>query len=273
MPVNLDSSPAYCLIRANGEQPPINNLKIPKGGIVNISDHTQLIGRQVPPDFCEVVISDATVRQCLLYSSQWETKIGFELLNVDPQYDKVTARVFVQNEEVSYSGLNQLTKSQVEAYLGNWGGVVDDNNISFNSVQFDAYIYHALTSSGFWRHKLTGFTFTEKTNEYDPVTGSHTIEADFSGTSLNSNKVAGIVVSNGCEVTQVAAKKVTFIGTRGLVFEQFKFDVRIKMLKIFAVRKWYLLEGGINAALAAGGQITVTKTQALNYLHSRIAND
>jgi len=61
--------PAYLLIRAadNGPDP----MDYRKGYIVHVADRDQTGGMQVPPRFCQLVISDATPDQAVTFTVRY----------------------------------------------------------------------------------------------------------------------------------------------------------------------------------------------------------
>jgi len=73
--------PAYLLIRAvdNGPDP----MDYRKGYIVHVADRDQIGGMQVPPRFCQLVISDVTPDQVRDYLSEWRLSLDYEIVSQD----------------------------------------------------------------------------------------------------------------------------------------------------------------------------------------------
>jgi len=176
----------------------------------------------------------------------------------------------VKPEYVSASGLNSLTRNQVETFLNRWNATVW--SVAANSVVFDTVIFDAIQSEGFWDRDVAGIVFTE--TDYDQATGVHTVEADYKNSPLLSSlpdaTIERIVLSKGASIIAHPTNKITFAITRNTVFDVFKQEVKERTDGMYASRQFYFTQEAVNIALANGGSVAVTRQQALNYLHNRL---
>lgn len=262
--------PAYVTIRAverGGSADPMSYLP---GYAVQVDDHSVLGGKVVPPKYCELIVTDATPEELrAVYTVEWARIVDWEVVGSNLSIDGHRLRAFILPEYVSQSGLNSLTREQVESYLNNWGAKVF--SVAPNSVTFDATIANAIKSNGFWGMDVSGGVFTELS--YDQASGLHTTRVTYSGIpGANATNVSEKIVEQGRAVTaiQPSQSRVTFTCTRTNAFQLFKADVKSKLDGVYARRKWRVTQAAVDAALAGGGSLTVTRDQMLDLWYSRL---
>jgi hypothetical protein len=264
-----DNAMAYLLVKVGTVWVPGEEAANAGGWPVFVADTNQIQGKQVPPIFCQFVVTDATVEEIQNYLTSWNREIDWEFVGHDYSIDGHRLNVFVKPEFVSQSGLNGLTRDKVEEWLNLWGATVQ--SISSNSVVFDVTVAGAIASTGFWGiPNMDRFTFTEIS--YDQLTGVHRTEFNWSGYILDINNLAGKIINNGCTIVSAkpAQKKVTFDCGRDTVFDSFKMAVKDALTRPFQGRKWIILPDAVQASITNGGSIEVTKAQLLPYLRSRL---
>lgn len=266
-----DSMPAYLLIRLvqrGDTTDPLNNIP---GYPTTAEAFNQYGGKQVLPKYGQIVITDATVAEVRNYCVPWNREIDFDILSQDLASDTFTLKAFVKPEFVSQSGVNSLTREQVENYLTKWNATVQ--SIAANSVTFTAVIAEVIGSNGFWDMDVSGGIFNELA--YLPATGLHTIRLTYSGIpGANQNNVAARIVERGCTVTanNPAQSRMTFTCNRQTVYNQFKADVKAKTDGMFTRRKWRVTQSAIDAIIAAGGSLELTRDQVLDFWRSMLSD-
>lgn len=260
--------PAYVLVRAVDGWDPTDPMVYMTGYPVWVYDVNQIGGKQVPPKFIQFVITDATVGQILTYCQEWKREIDWEFVGHDYTIDGHRLNVFTKAELVSASGLNGLTRDKVETFLNNWGASVV--GIAANSVVFDVTVANSIASQGFWGGlDISMAVFTEKS--YEQATGIHNTEIDYTNViGATPERVASEIVNRGCTVTQNATNKMRFDCGRDTAFSNFKLDVVQRAEGSFSRRKWAFTQEAIDLALANGGSYSLTRQQALAYLHNRL---
>lgn len=260
-----DAIPAYLLINVDGFDPS-DPLSEDVGYPLQAFDYWQLMGKQVPPDWIQLTLLDTTVGEAQAYCAIWWRKVDYEFVAHNYAVDGHRLRVFVKPEWVSASGINGLTRERVENYLDEWGATVF--SIAQNEVVFDAGVFNAIASDGFWGMDVSAVDFTEKS--YDQDTGVHKIEANYSAVNIDSAFVNWLIGDRGCTVVKDIPNKVTFTCGRDIVFDDFKLDVKSHVDGIFSDRKWYLTTDFIEAAYANGGNLDMNRQDALPYFHNRL---
>jgi hypothetical protein len=265
-----NSMTVYLLVKATPAWNPDDPMVYGRGFPVYADITNQYIGSQVLPDFVQFIITDADSLQFIrdAYVIPWRKALEWDVADSDMATDTHTLKAYVKPEYVSASGLNRLTREGVEEFLNNWGATVD--SIALGEVTFTANVYEAIKSDGFWERNVQMFAWTEV--GYDAPTGIHRVRVNYTGYTINLAEYAAQIINRGCEIVsnQPAQKRVTFDCSRQNVFNEFKQSVKERFDGNYAIRKWNFLEAAVDAAIAAGGSLEVTKAQVLNYIHNRL---
>lgn len=260
--------PAYVLFKLTPGIDPASEQQFQAGWPIAVRAQSQYGGKQVLPNFGQLVITDATVKQVEdAYMIPWNRVIDWEFVSHDWSADAHSLRVFAK-EGVSASMKGALTRDEVESFLSQWGAEVLE--IAPNSVTFAVTVTDAIKSEGFWGRVVPEGILTE--TAYDQVTGVHTIRLDYSTLPIGINELAAIITENGCEITthKPAQKWGLFTCGRNTVFAQFKQSVKQALDGQFSLRRWRLPAAAIQAIVDAGGSLTVTKAQVMNAIKNRL---
>jgi len=241
------------------------------GYMVDVRNHSRIGGKQVPPKFIQIEITDDDDAQGIqnIYCREWRKEIDWEFVGHDYSIDGHRLRVFVKPEFVSVSGLNSLTRDQVETFLNRWNATVV--SIGQNEVVFDATVFNAIKSDGFWNRDVSLVGFTEI--DYNSSTGVHRVEANYSASDLNQlspDQIESYIVWRGGVINKHPTSKVTFDINRIDVFAVFKQDVRTKTSGDYNRRSFKLLQQHIDIALANNGTLSVTRQQFAQYIYNRL---
>jgi hypothetical protein len=268
-----DSMTVYLLVKAQPSPVPGNEMVAGKGFPIHADTRNQYGGGQVLPEFVQFVITDADSLKSIWdsYLIKWQRKIDWEFTSHDWATDTHSLKVYTKPEYVSASGKNRLTRDAVESFLDRWNATV--NSISLGEVNFTVNALDAIFSHGFWERIVPDKVLTELS--YTESTGIHSIQLNYGLIpSVPLAELAAVVTSNGCEITsnKPAQKKATFNCSRDNVFAQFKQSVREAVDGDYAISKWNFLDAAIDAAIAAGGSLEVTKAQVVNYIHNRLTD-
>jgi len=267
--------PSYILIKAQDGWNPDDPMCWDTGYLVDVRGHSRIGGKQVPPAFIQIEITDNDDWHGLqdIYCRKWRREIDWEFVGHDYTIDGHRLRVFVKPEYVSVSGLNSLTREQVESYLNRWRASVQ--SVAANEVIFDATIYEAIASPGFWNRDddiLLTVQFTEMS--YDQSTGIHVVEANYRNDPVLSNLdpeiIEAEIISRGGIITNHPTNKVQFAISRTTVFDIFKQDIKEKMDKTYSVREFKILPQHIQMALDNSGTLSVTHQQFAQYVYNRL---
>lgn len=267
--------PAYILVKAEGGWNPEDPMVYQAGYPVDVKDHSRIGGMQVPPAFVQVYIPDADVAEVQVYCEEWWRYVDYELVAHDYDIDGHRIRVFAKPECVSVSGLGGLTREMVEAYLNTWNATVF--SVAANEVVFDALVYDAVCSEGFWERDISSISFKEKA--YTQATGIHRIEADYTDDpelcARPKAEIEDYIEQRGGTIEVHAASKVTFEIQRTAVLDWFEQNVKANVDDLYSRRKFYFPQDVIDEAPTdpqdpAYGTAEMTRQQAASRVHYRL---
>lgn len=231
---------------------------IKKGDILSIKEDGHIWGRlEGLPDCVRVKVPGLAVATAKAYMDRWRHEIDFEVVDHNPAIDEYRVRVFVKPDTVKVDGTNGITRNEVENYLTRWNASV--HSIAQNEVVFDALIYQAAISQGFWDRDVDLAVFSEVS--YDQQATIHNIEVDFSATGWPEDKVAQQIELKGGTVLSNEGNVATFEIRRNRVFNEFKMDVKMKTDDIYMKKRWHISEADVDAIVGAGGEVTSTAAQ------------
>lgn len=234
-------------------------------------DYNWSLGRHTLPNRIRARVSDANYGDLAQYCREWEFDVQFDVVAHDSSLDGYRVKASVPPMFYRASdGANGLTRTQVESYLSKWNATI--HSIAANEVVFDALIYDAAISEGFWGDNpaLAQVAFSEV---YTEATGVHRITADYSQTNLGMLTVRKLILNRGGNIVTESTGETVFDIERGDVFSWFKKDVRSKAANVyggmFRRRLWGFKESALQWAEGQGGDVTVTMAQLLNNLENR----
>lgn len=239
-----------------------------RGYIVQIfEDGTSCVNTPSPP-FVILKVPDITIDEVKNYTHQWQRKINYEIINQNLVIDGWRVRVFTTNPSVTDQGVGagKITRVMVENYLNKWNATVF--TFADNSVTFDATIYNAIISEGFWHADISQIVFSEIS--YDQVTGLHTVQVDYSPTPYRREQVINKINRKNGTITSEVGKIIQFTITRQIVFDAFKQDIKQKTESILYRRRYYLPSDFITTIENNGRNHTITKTELLTLIHNRL---
>lgn len=210
------------------------------------------------PRFCIIDIPGVSKAAIEQYAQSFIRQIDYSIVAHDPVQDGY--RVDVSTINATVSGKGVLTRAKVENYLTDWGAVVVNANTS--RVRFDVLMFDAMTSPQLWNNAPV--TFSEE--DYNETTGVHTIRATYNNAPVPQQVmteaerrvalVGGVVVSND-------PGSIVFTMDRGVVFQAFKDEVKHLIEDRFLTRRYYFNAATMDAAVANGGQLTMTAGAAI----------
>lgn len=260
--------PAYVLFKLTPGVDPTSEQQFQPGWPIAVRAQSQYGGKQVLPNFGQLVILDATVKQVEgAYMIPWHRAIDWEFVSHDWPADVHTLKVYVK-EGVSASMKGALTRDEVESFLTKWGGEVLE--ILPNSVTFAVAVTDAIKSEGFLGMVPPAGVLSE--TAYNQSTGVHTMRIDYATIPLPLTRLQEIIVENGCTVTshKPARKYALFTCGRDNVFSQFKLSVKQALDGQFSLRRWRLPAAAIQAIVNAGGSLEVTRAQVMDTIKNRL---
>jgi hypothetical protein len=191
-------------------------------------------------------------------NQEWKRQIDFATVNNNLSIDGWRLRVFATNPGAnSFAG---VTQQMVENYLIKWN--VDLFSASVNEVVFDVAIFEddsqvpgAIQSQGFWGVIPIDVVFTE--NSYVEGTGVHEIEADYSLSSFDPDKIIDRIEERGGSLVSDIADVATFTINRTDVFQWFQSEVKDALERTVYRRQFRIPEATVDTIISTGTQILI----------------
>lgn len=224
-----------------------NDLRYKKGYIAQIEEDTIPISRRMClPQFIVFNVDGITVEQATAYMEKWQQDIKFTKLVEQTSTDGFRIKLYVAN--ASSSGVGDITRDQVEAYLNNWNASIFSTGI--NEVIFDFYIFDVIKSKGFL--EVNNIDDVIWNDNYDSNTGTHIVTANYSSynwkTSVVESKINSIIDHNYDDVNEddgiishdIQNKIIVFQINRETVLRIFKEDIKEKSEKFLDRRIYYI---------------------------------
>lgn len=230
------------------------------------------------PTFVVLELTDATADEVRQYLEPWVRKIDYAVVNQNLALDGFRLRVATTNFNNS-SGEGKITRAKAENFLNKWGANVV--SAGDNAVTFDVGIFNALKSEGFWGEYVSDLVITEES--YTQATGVHRLRIDYSGVPDQGNfngarrvtgaerevlRRKGTIVSHETEAQVIVADF-----TRTDARTAFQNSVREKLEGWLTRRQFNLLATILDAAVLAGGKVSLTKAQFVAALRNHETED
>ena len=253
-----------------------NNGDHAKGMIISLVDdgYAETFTGLKLPDFVVVKIP-LTKAQAKQYRTEWRSDLQFSVISSDVSTDTYT--IGISSSTPGISGEGNVTRAQVEEFLNSWNLTV--NSVSANQVTFDASIYQAAISEAFWSSDVVqNIVFAE--TDYIQTGGTHTISADYNALltlvtdPVKRSRIASAfekrIASRGGVLISNQNGIAIFTIERATVRAAFQDDVKQQADKMIKRRRWSFLASDVDAAIAAGGYVTITQTQLLAKLRDAL---
>lgn len=234
-----------------------------KGMIVVVKPGTHVWGGlEGLPDFVQLDISDADDPASIEdRASEWQQILDWDVVNSDLLVDGHRLLIWTTNRRGD--GLGDITEAQARNFLEQWGAsniVVGSRPSGAAGVRFDITVFAAATSRGFFERDLTGFVFSELT--YTQVTGIHEVRLTYPA-GLNHDAVVAEVAAKAVVLTSnPGPRRVDYLVTRMGMLDVFKARMKQELEASVKRRRWYFDTAAVDQAIAVGGHVTRTLSQA-----------
>ena len=226
------------------------------------------------PFFCAINVTDASVAEVdtmiattysgISLNQSWDREIDFAVVNNNITIDGWRLSVFTTNPGANdFAG---ITQEMVENYLIKWNA--DFFSATTNEVVFDVAIFEdalnvpgAIQSEGFWGVVPIDVEFTETL--YVEGTGVHTVEADYSLSSFDPERILDRIEERGGFIASDVGDVVTFTINRTDVFQWFQQEVRDALEQTMYRRQFRIPEATVDTIISTGTQIIVVHPKGI----------
>lgn len=188
----------------------------------------------------------------------WNRRTTYDITAFDPMTDTFGVKMFADIETVKGSKKEgELNVADVEQFLSDWGAVVKHDESAPNDVRFTLKAIDALNGKGYiyFGNEDDYVVFTE--TFYDPASGLHRIDADYSNSVIPKKQIEDTIASAGATLISIDHDKglFTFETTRDIMRGKLEEGVRNNFDTAVSIARYYLPESYVDAAIAAGGLV------------------
>jgi hypothetical protein len=230
--------------------------------------------------FVLVKCPEITVAEVQAWTDSWKDDFAYTIISQNAAQGLYVVRVFEQN--AGAAGQNNLTLAKVETFLTKWGCT----SITFatNSCQFTFSLWNAVRSESFWERDVSSVVFT--LISYSSATGIGRISADcnaiieqFVITHANDpqaeEKIKGEIgrriPERGGTLVGWTGRSLTFEIERSDILTRFRADIKEAAEQGYMRHRYQVNSVDVDAIVAAGGILTLTKAQVLSRLKDKMA--
>jgi len=194
----------------------------------------------------------------------WNRKTTYTITAFDPLSDTFSVKMFADDSTVA-GDEGTIDVDMLEEFLTDWGAVIDHSSSSLNDVRFTLKAIDALNGKGYiyFGQEDEFVNFTEAL--YDPVTGLHRIDADYSNSTLKEAVVRSTLEQAKATLISIDHDKglFTFETTRDIMKAELEEDVREKFDILVSRARYYLLESVVDSIKTVGGFSEMSDFQTL----------
>lgn len=208
--------------------------------------------------------------------SAWKELLETDMkLNIS--YQIVSSDQVTDTYQVKFTSPG-LKKRHMAYFENEWNASYVTHVLNPRSVTVEMTVYGILTSRGLWRGYENNIAFSEVYNQGD---GTHVITANCSGIPLTEeftpSKMMGVIqniitdVGFTVDSADILTRTVIFTATRAQTRDFFLAGLKEKLDRLVIRRRVnYFNAADVDAAIAAGGIVTVTETQFTNKLQQKV---
>ena len=245
-----------------------------RGDIINIkpdgwSDGEHWHQSAYPPSvgkFILVKCPEITVAEAIAYRDSWKDDFGYTIVSQNSAQGLYVVRVFEQN--AGAAGQNNLTQAKAQTFLTKWG--CTGLTFTTNSCQFTFSLWNAVRSESFWDYPLAGLEFAFTLVSYSATTGVGRILVTFPAT-FKVEEIIRRIGAKGGTLIDSTATTVTFEIERSDILTRFQAVVKQAAEQTYMRHRYQVSAADVDAIIAAGGIITLTKAQVLAKLKDKMA--
>ena len=230
--------------------------------------------------FVLVKCPEIAIAEVETWADSWKDDFAYTIVSQNAAQGLYVVRVFEQN--AGAAGQNNLTRAKVETCLTKWG--CTGLTFTTNSCEFTFSLWNAVRSESFWERDVSSVVFTLVS--YSSTTGIGRISANcnaiieqFVITHANDpqaeEKIKGEIgrkiPERGGTLIGWTGRILTFEIERSDILTRFRDDVKRKAEQTYMCRRYQVSAADVDAIVAAGGVITLTKAQVLAKLKDKMA--
>lgn len=211
----------------------------------------------------EITLQEA---QTTDYRKPWREDFDYEILSTTQS--GIVLRVW--NKNTSPSGAGGLTREKVDRYLTGWG--CKDISFANRSVTFTFDLWDAVRSSEFWDIELINTKVNFTLISYNSTTRIGRIQVDvIDQDNIQFSHILAAISSRGGTIISNNYPTAVFDIERNAIAARFRQDVKQKAETIYKRHQYSISASDVDAIIAAGGVITMSRAEFLSKLINHLA--
>lgn len=226
----------------------------PDGWAANWPNVGKYAGKFVCIRCPEITLSEAEAAD---HRKPWRDDFDYEV--VAASQANVTLRVW--NKNTSPSGLAGMTREKVEGFLTRW--VCTDISFANRSVTFTFNLWNAVRSGEFWDVELIGTKVNFTLVSYNATSRVGRIQVEVTDQTLKENAVIQAIESKGGTIVSNDFPIIVFDIERNDITARFRDDLKQKAEQVYKRHQYSISEALVDQIVAAGGIITMTRSELL----------
>lgn len=232
-----------------------------KGYGVMSADTSQYGAAQTLPNFVEFNIPDATREELAYLLKLWMTEITVEKVS------NTEFKLAMKPEWVSKSGENSITENTAKEWMDYWN--CSHQSLNGNDQRAGFTVPNLVKSRGFWfgaediaAHVIPDVAAAQMQNA----------QINYKAAKLTVEGAAGTILNRGGSVTANNGTRMDFQVPEEDTIEAARHDIELSCRYPYRRRTHVLNEALIDAAISAGGKLSVSKAELLANSYNRLEN-
>lgn len=225
-------------------------------------------GAEGPPDFIQILVSDSDdIFDVEHLVAEWKRKTTYEIKKFDATNDFFEVYLFADPLESSTNPVVQVNTKMMSDFLINWGATSIINSVD-GGVTFHITAFNAIKNAGLFTFYKEDIHCKYTELNYNPQTGIHTVELDYSLSNLNELNIQHTLELVNLEIISIntTTKKCVFTGERFKLISVLEAQVAQKFNSMIARVRYRFSDTLVDQALSQSGKITLTLADIESHL-------
>jgi hypothetical protein len=233
--------------------------------------------------FVVVKVPGLTVEEIIHAREPWKDDFDYQIVATRPASGQYDIRIFEKNPgALNQNSISVAKATKVRDYLLDWG--CSNMSLGTHDASFTFSLWNAVRSKNFWEVPNISERVTFVLNSYSATTGVGSITTTVVQTAWGSfeNKTQAEIEKQiggqmdmhiqmrGGTVTSVVYPAFTFTIERSAILSKFREDVKQRLEQVYTRHQYHVSDADVDAVIAAGGVVTLTKTQVLAKLKDKM---
>jgi hypothetical protein len=227
------------------------------------------------PKFVIIECPEIVSRSEVLAREVWRDSFDYEILDTRPAQGEYDVRVFEKNPGASgQNAISGAKATKINGFLTRWG--CENISIGTSDITFTFNLWNAVRSPEFWSVSAMqlanmSFDLVSYANGVGTINVTTLTQTEPKAIADMDRMVQRRVEGRGGTVTVFAHPVYTFTIERNEILTRFRQAVKQSAERIYMYQRYRFSKSIMDAAEAAGGSLTLTKSELLAALVDKMA--